>query len=470
MINQPFKLNFDDPTTIYQKIFADRNEEALMETLKARVKDPLWFLVRQWQTGEFLAESCGHPVSVELSYKELPVTAVRHRDNSREEYEPEKPMEWYIEQEQAGGTKKPLDWDERRLEYHCDLEGGGLKLHADEYSSGQLDWYDFTLAGEPDFRAAEVKTLRLIPTNATYPGMPAFRYWTFEDANVNFKSLTRPNENVLTPMILAFSLLSGEDWYIIPLVQKTGTVRKIVSLKVKDNFGQTSPILPVKDDTSDQSQWSMFTLSPANGSSPDASLFFLPTTISYLLEGEDLEEVTFIRDEMMNLVWAVENRYENSDDGTSVDRNDELAAAHPPEASTEATSTLPVYVEMADVPENWIPYFPVELQNGSGPAEIALRQGTVPAAPEPKGKILQESQVINEEEIPGFPISIVRKYNLVNLGREEKWEPREVDGTWTIVRTDPGQDRVLVWCPREKKVGNKTPGRDLKFDQVITKE
>jgi hypothetical protein len=36
--------------------------------LEARTADPLWFLTRQWQTGEFLSEDTGSPLRAQLTY------------------------------------------------------------------------------------------------------------------------------------------------------------------------------------------------------------------------------------------------------------------------------------------------------------------------------------------------------------------------------------------------------------------
>lgn len=467
-----YTLNYDDPLCIYQKLYTGSIDENRTEALKARVKDPLWFLSRQLEFGEFLAESGGFPVKVEISYSELPIRSVRHSNNTTEDYDARKPMEWYTEDEKGG--QKPTDWDERRLEYAFGLECPGAKLHAEEYYSGDLDWYDFTLEGEPDFTGQPVKTLKVVPTNIVYRGMPALRYWAFEDGSVNFKSIIRQDENILTTMVLIFSQLTGEDWYMVPIGQNVGTLRKIHELKVYDNFDREVVLRPVEDASSDSSRWSMFTLASKNGTPADASLFFLPNTISVMHESEDLEEVTFIRDEMMNLAWAVENKYEK--DGKAIDRNDEMAMEHEEKDNGRQNvsgrkSEYPVYTEMGEVPENWVPYFPVRITLSGQMALVRGRAAEIPGLPynptSTKGMIINESRVLDEEEIPAAPISVVRKYNLVNLGRDEQWAlARDAAGKLTIRRTDAGSANILLWSSREKKVGKKVPLMDLKFDTV----
>ena len=42
-----------------QQLYATNVSVNMGEALEARIKDPLWFLARQWQTGEFEAENGG---------------------------------------------------------------------------------------------------------------------------------------------------------------------------------------------------------------------------------------------------------------------------------------------------------------------------------------------------------------------------------------------------------------------------
>ena len=42
-----------------QQLYASNISVNVGEALEARIKDPLWFLARQWQTGEFEAENGG---------------------------------------------------------------------------------------------------------------------------------------------------------------------------------------------------------------------------------------------------------------------------------------------------------------------------------------------------------------------------------------------------------------------------
>ena len=41
--------------------------------LRAEVRDPLWFLTRQWQFGEFEGEDAGSPIDARLAYRTSPL-------------------------------------------------------------------------------------------------------------------------------------------------------------------------------------------------------------------------------------------------------------------------------------------------------------------------------------------------------------------------------------------------------------
>ena len=56
-----------------QRLHASNISPDISESLEARTKDPLWFLSRQWQFGEFEAETGGAPAQVSISSLEYPI-------------------------------------------------------------------------------------------------------------------------------------------------------------------------------------------------------------------------------------------------------------------------------------------------------------------------------------------------------------------------------------------------------------
>ena len=70
-------------------------------SLQAQVRDPLWFLARQWQTGEFLGDDAGSPVQATLGVQQRSITTYRPgADDSRTTpLDPKLPVETHVERE-----------------------------------------------------------------------------------------------------------------------------------------------------------------------------------------------------------------------------------------------------------------------------------------------------------------------------------------------------------------------------------
>ena len=47
----------------------------VLESLQARVRDPLWFLTRQFQMGEFQGEDAAAPAYMQVAYRTSPFSA-----------------------------------------------------------------------------------------------------------------------------------------------------------------------------------------------------------------------------------------------------------------------------------------------------------------------------------------------------------------------------------------------------------
>jgi hypothetical protein len=67
--------------------------------MAARVRDPLWFLTRQWQFGEFHGEDAGSPSYVQIVSTETPFTAWRARGGDQEAIDGTAPLEELVETE-----------------------------------------------------------------------------------------------------------------------------------------------------------------------------------------------------------------------------------------------------------------------------------------------------------------------------------------------------------------------------------
>ena len=239
---------------------------------------------------------------------------------------------------------------------------------------------------------------------------------------------------------------------MIPLAQKVGNIRRINKLVVTDSFGTTSEVTPVIDKTPFRQGWEVFTLTPRSGEFSDGSLFYLPNRLYQALESEPVERVRFLRDEMANLVWAVEQLYQNAE-GDVVNRNDEELAQIPeqPEPSLCWDTQSRVMVELAQIkadgepgnryvgpvalyepktyiPINWIPYMPKRLDNeGNYVLRRARTMEDTSKGAQYKGMFLSESKYIFEEEVPRTGIMLTRVFQMArdSEGKRYCWRSRK---------------------------------------------
>ena len=89
-------------------------------------------------------------------------------------------------------------WDVGRLEYAADVAApdfaSGTVLRARSYPGGHLDWEAFDVAGSatPELaKGAPTATIATVPVPLRYPGMPASRWWEFEDGAVDWGDVRR---------------------------------------------------------------------------------------------------------------------------------------------------------------------------------------------------------------------------------------------------------------------------------------
>ena len=408
----------------------------IAEGLEARVKDPLWFLARQWQTGEFEATNGGTPAQIEVAWSAWALTKVTASGQSAP-VKPEDPLEAAIEQE-AGAA--PLAWDAARLEYEFTLDVGGHVLTGRQYDGNGLDWDTFDLASEG---ADQTPTLqantRLLPSNLRFAGMPHPRWWRFEPGDVDLSRIGSDEPNFLQMLLAEYLLLDANNWYVVPLDLPAGHLRRIDHVRIADNFGVTNEIPPALGAWG-SGDWQLFTLAAPAGTKIDGRYFLLLNS-SRVLNGDLLEHIDIVRDEAANVVWAVERSYTDGT-GARVERGDAEARRTGTYPGLAGAGQLPaelaglaVYRLMTPVPPHWIPYLPERLEAG-GSAQIYLRRGRTDesasrAAPQYRTRIVAESWRMNEEEIPRTGIRVQRLYRFArgSDGATHIWIGRRKDTT-----------------------------------------
>jgi hypothetical protein len=519
-------------------------------SLRAEVRDPLWFLTRQWQFGEFEGDDAGSPIDARIAYETAPLDGYRSGADILP-YDGKTPLEARVEGEavpfdlmlhmqaarvferlladrgrgarlhdyvglfvldyDAGaageGTSEaramfdagqsflfdaaqliaavrdgshatriagftgltatesaqlveagqllvswyertytqptqPPAWRPDRLDYHFDCVSGGeaVTLTADDHRGGDLDWHAFDV-GSPvasGRTAPTVTALSFLPTTVRFAGMPSPRYWEMEDGKTDFGRLDI-NTNDLARLLLAeYMLLFSNDWCAVPLALSVGSFTRIQGLLVTDVFGEQTLIRAAdRGRDSDWQRWSMYRLD--GDDSANMGLLLAPALASGM-RSAPVEQVRFLRDEMANMVWAVEYRVASK---LGEPFNPALAPPVPPSPGPAAAAAR---FHLGDsVPANWRPFIPAHLPGSQ--RSIRLQRARLPDQPAlPLGAVLDAPApyFVAEEEVP-------RAGRLVTRGfRRARW----TDGT------------TFLWMGRESPIGRGEGSSGLAFDRV----
>ena len=252
-------------------------------------------------------------------------------------------------------------------------------LTAQEYFSGHLDWHDFdvnsgaSLKGNSDPPSASI-VRTTIPAPVSYKGMPAPRFWQFEDARVDFGSVDAGPEDLARMLLVEFAISYGNDWFVIPVDLEPGSLCRTQSLIVTNTFGERFLVRSPGEAGPRFASWRMFQLSSMRqpGAAPlvpDANLFMLPPALMTTLESRPIEEVLFLRDEMANMAWGVEKVVESAIE-QPLNRFEQQRYQEPPEPN-QSNETLK-YKLATQVPDNWVPLLPVQSSSG-----LRLKRGKV---------------------------------------------------------------------------------------------
>jgi hypothetical protein len=357
-----------------------------------------------------------------------------------------------------GAPSATASWISERLEYSFAVaartSAGELALSAAEYHGGTLEWHSFdadpdlTLGTRPADPKPEPVVHTVVPAPVRYSGMAADRFWELEDAQVNLNRIEGDPDELLRLLLVEFALAYGNDWFTIPVDVEPGAVFRPRSFVVTDAFGERTLVPHYTASARPQAEWRLFCVGP-----PHEDVLFLPPVLAGSLHGDPVEEVLFIRDELSNLVWAVERLAPSIAGGTlnraelyGVARPDPVAGA-PDDATGDASYRLATLV-----PDYWIPFQPQRIDPAK--PDIRLRraaalidEGGEPGFSVPLGRILEPEHTgltLFEEEVPRGGVRVVRQFQYA------RW----VDG------------KTFLWLARRKTAGAGEGSSGLRFDLV----
>jgi hypothetical protein len=346
-------------------------------------------------------------------------------------------------------------WVPKELHYTFSLSSGDVALHAPEFLGDALDWHSFTLgAGAlPSAPAAPATTdeWTFLPQNLTFRGMPNPRWWNFELGTTDFGELDAEHVDLAKLAVIEFALAYGNDWFELPLPLDAGSISGVRALVVTDTFGVRTLIRPTEQARQGEERWTMFKVSSADGV---GDFLLLPPSLGSVIDGPDLEDVLFVRDEMAAMGWGIERKVPGPLD-TPLDgyepyfqRLAELQAAAPPAPQPDPAAPPIEYLLGNSVPDNWIPLVPV----GTSASDFVFRRGLMEITASgligahALGRILEPWHpfYVEDQAIPREGVRVVRYF------RRARW----FDGsTWT-------------WVARRVYPGAGPGGSGLAFDRV----
>ena len=362
-------------------------------------------------------------------------------------------------------TPGQVAWRPDRMEYNFELDlphienGTIASLEAKEYSSGRIDWSTFDeniklvqvpeepadapLVSETDNFEEIVQSF--IPTPLQYAGMPNPRFWQMENSRVDFGKIQTGTSGLLSILLAEYGLTYSNDWFVLPYQLKFNTLCEVKCIMVTDVFGQNILIEPTfKDPEMNWHEFACFRHTEKQNRTSPRNRFYLPSSVLKNQQSEPLEKVNFMRDEMANMVWAIESIVPSAAGGnrritTNATRYDQDFVAADPEAKIR-------YLIGTNLPKNWIPFIPVHKEGSL--QEIRLQRAKIPNAPPPASQLLTEQQpvhFIEEEEVPRAGVIVSRMY------KRTRW----LNG------------KTYLWIGRSKTVGRGEGWSGLMFDQIL---
>jgi hypothetical protein len=160
---------------------------------------------------------------------------------------------------------------------------------------------------EPELPPVELRPLSFLPVPVSFAGMPSHCYWKMENRRIEFADIDAQTTDIAKLILTEFTVVYGNDWFIIPDDVEIGSVCEVPGMLVTDPFGEKVLVCTVDRGIDDEWQpWTMFTLSTNRSDGRADTRLFVPPSLPKLMESALPEKVIFLRDEMANMAWAIE--------------------------------------------------------------------------------------------------------------------------------------------------------------------
>jgi hypothetical protein len=352
-------------------------------------------------------------------------------------------------------------WDSRNLLHRFSVHGqNDVHLHAPDYQSGHLDWFSFDTADisiDPAKQAEESEVF--MPVRVSFAAMPDKRLFAFEDSKLDLAGMEVEPDDLVRLMIIDFSLVSGSDWFTIPISMNLGELCWINRVTVRDVFGVKTVIGSQEGQflgADPLSVWDAFKIRDRHVPDFVAAdhFLYLPPATAFRQESRPIEELLFLRDEYANMVWAIEKTVRNAM-GKPTDGFDLHLELNGPflgkEEGDENGDGLPRFRLATPVPSNWIPYLPFHIDGSD--TDIELRRAVM----------MRNESSIEPEDIN--PISTLAAKDVLNI-REEAVPRAGVRVQLTRQRVRWTDGNTYIWMGRKVLAGRGEGSSGLAFDQL----
>jgi hypothetical protein len=218
----------------------------------------------------------------------------------------------------------------------------------------------------------------------------------------------------------------------------------------------------------------MWTLSRGGAPGQVDPRLFLAPGLAATQEAPPIDEAVFLRDEVANLVWAVESTIPDALGGGRDARaaarqlREQIRLAYPPPADPAGlpAEVLLRYQLMGTVPENWIPLAAVRL-TGQVSASAFL-QGAMPRVPVLQPALSEDGKIIlgHQVVLPRGGLLEASPVEQPNLVREEELLRGGAVLQRSFQQTRWSDGSTVTWLGRRKLNGRGEGSSGLAFDQA----
>lgn len=401
-------------------------------------------------------------------------------------------LAWYSALYYQPQSTDELCWNDNRLEYSfkCSAPNSLIPafpsqtlseedvFSADEYQKGKLDWYSLDVKDQNNLDLDQITTANtdsvvsevssFIPTNISAKGMPTKQWWEMEDEGIDLANMLSRRNEISKLVLTQFAVNYSNDWFIIPNTREVGNINKVANLMTTDVFGKS--LLIDSANTGLDESWETWGMFAHEGDSKGEISMFAPTIIKNV-ESEPIEKVFFLRDEMSNMVWGVEEVIPDDLGGgrPGKDAFQELEEyltslyqyVSDDQPDNYVETGAPVKFQLGTtVPEYWIPFIPVGDGSGSG---MMLQRAAMARFIKGLDLVHTNNVVRPRTSLLSVGIDQGQPYKI----HEEEVLKAGISVTTHYQRTRWFDGSTFVWLGRRKRTGKGTGESGLIFDQII---